>query len=69
MSNEAHTVIGPAKTRAARVLWMLEELGLPYTHHNAPPRSQEVMALNPSGKVPVLIVGDPANTDSTAINK
>ncbi len=69
MSNEAHTVIGPAKTRAARVLWMLEELGLPYTHHNAPPRSQEVMALNPSGKVPVLIVGDTAITDSTAINQ
>lgn len=69
MSNQGYTVYGPAKTRAARVLWMLEELGLPYAHQNTPPRSQEVMALNPSGKVPVLIVEGAAITDSTAINQ
>ena len=43
------TVVGTAKTRTLRVLWMLEELGLPYDHQPKPPRSPEVTALNPLG--------------------
>lgn len=62
-----YTVIGTVKSRAARVLWMLEELGQPYEHNPAGPRSAEVTALNPSGKVPVLIEDGVAITDSTAI--
>lgn len=62
-----YTVIGGVRTRAARVLWMLEELGQPYRHENAAPRSDIVRAANPAGKVPVLIDGDTAITDSTAI--
>jgi glutathione S-transferase len=62
-----YTVIGGIRSRALRVLWMLEELGEPYTHNAAAPRSDEVTALNPSGKVPVLLDGDAALTDSTAI--
>lgn len=63
----AYTVIGTVSTRTARVLWMLEELGLPYEHVAARPRSAEVLAANPGGKVPVLIVDGTAITDSTAI--
>jgi glutathione S-transferase len=62
-----YTVIGDPKSRAARVLWMLEELGLPYEHIGAKPRAPEVMRVNPSGKVPVLLVDGQPITDSTAI--
>jgi glutathione S-transferase len=62
-----YTVIGTVRTRTARVLWMLEELGLPYQHIAAGPRSAEVLAVNPSGKVPVLVVDEVAISDSTAI--
>jgi len=50
-----YTVIGSTKSRALRVLWMLEELGLPYEHVAAMPRSDDVIAVNPAGKIPVLI--------------
>lgn len=62
-----YTVIGSVKSRAARVLWILEELGVPYTHDPAQPRSEGVTALNPSGKVPVLVEDGVPITDSTAI--
>jgi glutathione S-transferase len=62
-----YTVIGTVRTRTARVLWMLEELGLPCEHVAAGPRSDEVRAVNPGGKVPVLLVDGVAISDSTAI--
>lgn len=62
-----YTVIGTVKSRAARVLWMLEELGQSYDHVAAPPRSEGVTAFNPAGKVPVLIEDGTPITDSTAI--
>ncbi|MFO7853744.1 glutathione S-transferase family protein [Rhodosalinus sp.] len=62
-----YTVIGDLKTRAFRVVWMLEELGQPYTHRPAAPGSEAARAVNPSGKVPVLRVDEAALTDSTAI--
>lgn len=67
MTTPAYTVYGTAKSRAARVLWMLEELGLPYEHSPANPRDEAVVAVNPSGKVPVLTVDGDTITDSTAI--
>lgn len=63
----ACTLVGTAGSRAFRVLWMLEELGLPYTHVPAAPRSPEAFAVNPAGKVPVLLAEGAAITDSTAI--
>lgn len=63
----SYTVIGALRTRTFRVLWMLEELGLPYTHRPLPPRAPEVREVNASGKVPVLLDGDAAFTDSVAI--
>lgn len=62
-----YTIVGSNKTRSARVLWLLEELGQPYTHLPAGPQSDLAFAHNPAGKVPVLIEGDCAITDSTAI--
>ena len=64
---EPLTVVGTARSRAARVLWLLEELGLPYDHIQARPGSDEARAYNPSGKVPVLLIGDASLTESTAI--
>ena len=61
------TVYGTVRTRTARVLWMLEELGLPYDQVVAGPRSPQVLAVNAAGKVPVLLVDGVAITDSTAI--
>ncbi|MBI1417013.1 MAG: glutathione S-transferase [Limimaricola sp.] len=62
-----YTVIGSKTTRAFRVLWALEEMGLPYRHEAEKPRSATVVALNPSGKVPVLQDGNAVLTDSMAI--
>lgn len=62
-----YKVIGTVTSRAARVIWMLEELGVPFDHSAAPPRSDEALANNPAGKVPVLIADGVPITDSTAI--
>ena len=62
-----YRVYGNVKSRAFRVLWMLEEIGEPYEFADVGPRSDTVVALNPSGKIPVLVDGDEVLTDSTAI--
>lgn len=62
-----YTVYGTLDTRTFRVLWMLEELGLPYQHTKAAPRSEETRSVNPAGKVPVMIADGVALTDSVAI--
>lgn len=62
-----YTLIGLTQTRAFRVKWALEELGLPYTQVPAAPRSDEAKEHNPSGKVPALVVDGAVLTDSTAI--
>lgn len=62
-----YTVIGTTKSRALRVLWMLEELGAAYDHVPAAPRSEEALRHSPSGKIPALVVGEQAITDSVAI--
>lgn len=62
-----YTVIGTGRSRTLRVLWMLEELGVPFRHVPAMPQAAEVRAVNPAGKVPVLMVDGLAVPDSTAI--
>ncbi len=62
-----YEVVGQTQTRAFRVLWMLEELGLEYTHQNVAPRSEELRKYNPTGKAPVLLVDGAPVIDSTAI--
>jgi len=57
--------------RSFRPLWMLEELGVPYTLRMLPfpPRAlaREFLADNPLGTVPLLIDGDTRMTESAAI--
>jgi len=65
--NTMYKVIGSIKSRTLRVLWMLEELGQPYDHDPAAPRSDAARAANPSGKVPTLIEDGVAIPDSVAI--
>jgi glutathione S-transferase len=59
-------------TRAANVVWMLEEVGVPYElsfvdimvgAHKTP----DFLAKNPMGKLPTLVDGDAVITESAAI--
>ncbi len=62
-----YTVIGAVKSRALRVLWTLEELGLEYDHIDAAPHSEAITRVSPAGKVPVLVADGHVLTDSVAI--
>ncbi|MEO1536851.1 MAG: glutathione S-transferase family protein [Pseudomonadota bacterium] len=61
------TVIGPKGGRTIRVLWTLEELGLPYSQEVARPHSVGMYNANPLGQAPALRDGDTVLTDSLAI--
>jgi glutathione S-transferase len=59
-------------TRSIRVLWTLRELGVDFEFVTVnlmagENRSPEFLALNPAGKVPVLVDGDFVLTESVAI--
>ena len=41
-----YKIVGSVKSRAFRVLWLLEELGLAYEHLNFAPHSEEVLRYN-----------------------
>ncbi|MBZ0128506.1 MAG: glutathione S-transferase family protein [Rhodobacteraceae bacterium] len=62
-----YKLIGSKKSRAFRVLWALEELELEYEFSPVLPRSDEIRAVNPSGKVPALLVDGEVLLDSVAI--
>lgn len=62
-----YKAVGSRGSRVSRVLWMLEELGEPYEFVPVGLLSDEAYALNPSGKVPILVDGDLNVTDSAAI--
>ncbi|MEM6758062.1 MAG: glutathione S-transferase [Pseudomonadota bacterium] len=62
-----YRLIGGARNRGFRVMWMLEELGLDYAVVDAAPGSEEITQLNPLGKLPALVDGDAVLTDSVAI--
>ena len=59
-------------SRAANVVWMLEEVGVPYQLRyvdimKGEQKGPEVLALNPMGKLPTLTDGDAVVTESAAI--
>ena len=58
-------------TRSFRVLWTLEELGLPYDLHLLPfpprIRSPDYLQTNPLGTIPAMRDGDTFMTESVAI--
>lgn len=62
-----YTLYGSPKSRAGRVMWMLEELDVPYDVVACGPHSPEILAVNPSGKIPALKDGETVIVDSTAI--
>lgn len=64
-----YKVLGNTATRAFRVLWMMEELELEYEHLTYAPGSKEMLTVNPSGKVPALMVDNEVIIDSVAITQ
>ena len=63
-----YTVIGYGGTRAFRLLWMLEELSLPYRHERVMPFTDAARDRTPGGKLPALELADGTMLqDSTAI--
>ena len=62
-----YKVIGSPKTRAIRVIWMLNELAEPFEVDPIAPRDTKLAAINPSLKVPILQDGSDYIIDSTAI--
>ena len=65
-------IYGVARTRAFRALWVAEELGLAYEHvpieiGEAGARKPEFLALNPNGRLPLIVDGDFVLTESLAI--
>lgn len=59
--------------RSFRCLWMLEEAGINYEHvltdwSAGESRTPEFLAINPNGKIPVLVDGDLRLFESLAIN-
>ena len=65
------TVYGPPPTRAIRVIWTLEEMGLPYAVHpvDFAARGDDAafMALSPAGAAPAFDDGQAQMIESTAI--
>jgi len=65
-------IYGVARTRAFRALWVAEELGLDYQHlpieiGAAGARTPEFLALNPNGRLPVIVDDDFVLFESLAI--
>ena len=56
------TIYGGWPTRGVRILWLLEEMGLPYAMRPVDIRQRgsdaEFMAVNPAGFLPVMVDGD-----------
>ena len=67
------TILGTARSRAARCLIAAEELGLDYNHlpirpgHDSPDR-RLLLSVNPNGRIPVLVDGETRLWEAMAIN-
>ena len=63
---------GIPESRAARCLWLLEELGIPYenvpVHFLGGTRTTEYLKINPNGRIPTLDDGGLMLFESLAIN-
>jgi glutathione S-transferase len=64
-------IYGPTASRAARALWMVNELGVPFEHialEMKDLKNPDYIKINPNGKVPAMIDGDLTLFESMAIN-
>ena len=66
-------IYGWKRSRAARCMWVMEEMSLDYEQvplnpHAGETRTPEYLALNPSGKIPTLVHDDFVLAESMAIN-
>ncbi len=65
------TIFGRPPTRALRVIWMLEEMGLSYetrpVDFRTAARDAEFMAANPAGLIPAMVDGEVAMAESVAM--
>jgi len=66
------TLFGLPKTRSDRALWALEEKDVPYKFQyvhlgKGEGRTPEFLALNPAGKIPLLVDGNVVISESIAI--
>ena len=69
----ALTIYGSPMSRAFRVLWMAQELGLQYENIPLDPRAGDTrkpdyLKINPNGHVPAIVDGDYVLWESLAIN-
>ncbi|WP_425228935.1 glutathione S-transferase family protein [Sphingomonas sp.] len=67
------TLYGHPYSRAHRVMWMLKELDLPFKHvptsfTDGSTRAPDFLAINPNGRVPVLIDDGETFVESLSIN-
>src|ERR1051325_10950599 len=71
MENAMITVFGGQTSRSLRVVWLMEEMGLPYRVRQvdmlAPVRDAEFLAVNPADYIPAIQDGDVAMVESIAI--
>jgi len=64
-------IYGPAASRAARALWIVHELDIPFEHiakEMKDLKNPDYLKVNPNGKVPALVDGDFKLFESMAIN-
>jgi glutathione S-transferase len=64
-------IYGPTASRAARALWIVHELGIPFEHvamEMKDLKGPEFLKVNPNGKVPAMVDGDFKLFESMAIN-
>jgi glutathione S-transferase len=64
-------IYGPTASRAARALWIVHELNVPFEHvavEMKDLKGADYLEINPNGKVPTLVDGDFKLFESMAIN-
>jgi glutathione S-transferase len=64
-------IYGPTASRAARALWIVHELGIPFEHVGVEMKdlkNADYLKVNPNGKVPAMVDGEFKLFESMAIN-
>ena len=64
-------IYGPTASRAARALWIVHELGIPFEHVGVEMKdlkNADYLKVNPNGKVPAMVDGEFRLFESMAIN-